>query len=129
MLWSLTSKVRLPRYGDTDNLHERTKMTASPNTGWAQRSHTRRNATARAKVPALVMVQATNTEDVWQEFHARLLSFISGRVQNTQDAEDILQDVFLRLHKHKDRLEEIENVTAWVYRITRNAIIDHQTNH
>ena len=66
-----------------------------------------------------------DTETVWKEFQARLLSFIRGRVERPQDAEDLLQEVFTRIHARADSLGELESVSGWVYRVTRNAIIDH----
>lgn len=68
-------------------------------------------------------VQAT--EAVWQQFHGCLKGFIRRRIANEHDAEDILQEVFLRIHANLPQLETSENVNAWVYRIARNAITDH----
>ena len=65
------------------------------------------------------------TERIWQEFHERLLSFIRRRVSNESDCEDILQDVFTRIHAHQERLVDVQSITGWIYRITRNAIIDY----
>ena len=64
-------------------------------------------------------------EAVWQEFHARLLGFIARRVGDRDSAEDILQDVMLRIHRHAGELERSAAVGAWVHQITRNAIADH----
>ena len=66
-----------------------------------------------------------DTESVWEEFHTRLLAFIRGRVERPQDAEDLLQDVFIRIHARAGSLDELESVSGWVYRITRNAVIDY----
>jgi RNA polymerase sigma-70 factor, ECF subfamily len=64
------------------------------------------------------------TEAVWREFHQRLRSYLRRRVANDADAEDLLQDVFTRIHANVHRLGELQSVTGWVYRITRNAVID-----
>ena len=64
-------------------------------------------------------------EVVWQDFHARLLGFIVRRVGNRDSAEDILQDVMLRIHRHAGELERSSAVGAWVHQIARNAIADH----
>ena len=65
------------------------------------------------------------TQGIWEQFHDRLLAFVRRRVSNAADAEDILQDVFSRIHTNLNRLHEAQSVSAWVYRITRNAITDH----
>lgn len=50
-----------------------------------------------------------------------LLSFIKQRVNNAEDAEDILQDVF---YQFAGNTEPIEQVTGWLYKVTRNKITD-----
>lgn len=66
----------------------------------------------------------STTEAAWHELHGRLLSFLRARVRNDADAEDLLQDVFTRIHENAHRLAEVESVTAWIFRVTRNAVID-----
>jgi RNA polymerase sigma-70 factor (ECF subfamily) len=65
------------------------------------------------------------TQAIWDQFHGRLLAFVRRRVSNAADAEDILQDVFSRIHTNLHKLHEAQSVAAWVYRITTNAITDH----
>lgn len=71
------------------------------------------------------MTQSVETEEIWEDLHHRLLAFIRGRVSNPQDAQDILQEVFIRIHENVGRLNDAQSVTGWAYRITRNAIVDH----
>ena len=54
----------------------------------------------------------------------RLLNFVRRRVPDPFDAEDILQDVFYRLVEANRLLMPIEHVTAWLFRVARNRIID-----
>jgi RNA polymerase sigma factor (sigma-70 family) len=51
----------------------------------------------------------------------RLLGFIRKRVRNDEDANDIVQDVFLQL---ASAVEPIGNMTAWLFRVARNRITD-----
>jgi RNA polymerase sigma-70 factor, ECF subfamily len=64
------------------------------------------------------------TERVWEEFHAPLQQFIRRRVSDEATAEDILQDVFLRIHQHMDALKDVRKLEGWIYQVTRHAIID-----
>lgn len=64
-------------------------------------------------------------EAAWRELHDQLLGFIARRVRTREDAEDILQEVMLRIHRSSGDLERVERVTGWVYRIASNAIVDH----
>ena len=65
------------------------------------------------------------TEVIWHEFHNRLRAFVSRRVSQRADVEDILQEVFLRIHRGVDSIQQRDRLPAWVFQITRNAIIDH----
>lgn len=66
-----------------------------------------------------------DVEQIVREHQFILESFIRRRVSNTEDAEDILQDVFYQLVKTIDsNLRPIEQITAWLYRVTRNMIIN-----
>jgi RNA polymerase sigma factor (sigma-70 family) len=52
-----------------------------------------------------------------------LFRFIRSRVKNDEDAEDILQDVWFQLSVLVD-LEPIEQLRSWLYRVSRNRIVD-----
>ncbi|HEX5506758.1 MAG TPA: RNA polymerase sigma factor SigZ [Thermomicrobiales bacterium] len=64
-------------------------------------------------------------EGVWEELHERLARFVRRRVDDEQSAEDIVQDVFLKIHARLATLEDETRLHAWVYQIARNAIADH----
>lgn len=66
-----------------------------------------------------------DAEAIWQQFHRRLQGFIARRVSDRDSAEDILQDVMLRIHRHAGELEQSAAVGGWIHQIARNAIIDH----
>ena len=67
----------------------------------------------------------TDTQQLWQEFGAPLRAFITRRVGSAADAEDILQDVFLRIHQHAAGVHRSERLTSWLFQVTRNAIADY----
>lgn len=56
-------------------------------------------------------------------YGGRLMSFIRPRVKNTEDAEDILQEVWYQF-SNVTNLSEIVNIGSWLYRVTGNKIID-----
>ena len=64
------------------------------------------------------------TERIWEEFHTPLQQFIRRRISDEDTAEDVLQDVFLKIHQHMDALKDVRKLESWIYQITRNAIID-----
>ena len=77
------------------------------------------------------MSEQTNQHNVGKliaEYQPQLKSFVRNRVANREDAEDILQDVFYQLVKTVNIvLHPIENISAWLYRVARNTIINHGT--
>jgi len=58
-----------------------------------------------------------------QEFGKNLFGFVRGRVKSTEDAEDILQEVWYQLSNQRD-ISDLENVSAWLYEVARNKITD-----
>jgi len=68
---------------------------------------------------------SVSTEHLWQTLHDPLLAFIRKRVADQESAEDILQDVFLKIHKNIATLRNEKKLESWVYQIARNLIIDY----
>jgi RNA polymerase sigma-70 factor (ECF subfamily) len=64
-------------------------------------------------------------ENAWLEYQKQLSTFIRSRVATNEDAEDILNDVFSKLVQQADRNNLPDSVAAWLYRVTRNAIVDY----
>ena len=63
-------------------------------------------------------------KDIWGEFHIKLAAFIRRKVAE-EVVDDLLQDVFLKIHTRIGSLKDDEKLESWVYQITRNTIIDH----
>jgi len=68
--------------------------------------------------------QDTGITEVVEREQSRLRAFIRRRVADPGDAEDILQDVLFQLVEATRLLMPIDHVTGWLYRVTRNRIID-----
>ena len=65
------------------------------------------------------------TQEVWKAFSDKLRSFILKRVQDSDTAEDILQEVFVKIHTHIDSLQNEDRMESWIYQIVRHAIADY----
>jgi RNA polymerase sigma-70 factor, ECF subfamily len=65
------------------------------------------------------------SEKVWQEYHPRLRAFIKSRISDDMAADDVLQNVFLKMHTGLASLKDETKLKSWLYQIARNAIIDH----
>jgi len=62
---------------------------------------------------------------IWEELSVPLKMFIKKRIANEADVDDILQEVFLKIHNSINDLSDEHKIHAWVYRITRNSIVDY----
>jgi RNA polymerase sigma-70 factor (ECF subfamily) len=71
---------------------------------------------------------ASETGKLWEEFGVPLRRFIARRVRNEHDAEDLLQEVFLRVHVALRRVEDRDRVRPWLYRKATNATADYYRN-
>lgn len=67
--------------------------------------------------------KSASITEVVKNYGSQLLRFINSKVAKTEDAEDILQEVWFQTSRLTN-LSELENVGAWLYSVTRNKIID-----
>lgn len=65
------------------------------------------------------------TETVWQQLNADLKAFIYSKVGNVPDTDDILQELYIKMHENIGTLKDGTKIKSWIYRIARNLIIDH----
>jgi RNA polymerase sigma factor (sigma-70 family) len=61
---------------------------------------------------------------VYKDEKQRLLGYIRRRTPDWVEPEDILQDVFYQLTVGFRDIRNIENLTAWLYRVADNRITD-----
>lgn len=65
------------------------------------------------------------TDRIWTDFNDQLRGFIRKRVNDSQTVDDILQEVFVKVHLKQGELKDLQKLGPWLYAITRNQIIDH----
>jgi RNA polymerase sigma-70 factor (ECF subfamily) len=53
------------------------------------------------------------------------MRYVSGRVSVPEDAEDILQDIFIRIHTGVSTIREASKTRSWVFGLAHRAIADH----
>ena len=66
-----------------------------------------------------------SSNQIWHDYHLSLLGFIRRRVGAADLAEDLLQDVFVKVHSRLDTLADADRIQNWLYRIARNTIVDY----
>ena len=61
-------------------------------------------------------------------YRQRVFSFANYSLRAREDAEDITQDVFIKLWQNWQRLDHIK-LNAWLMRVAHNAVVDHVRKH
>lgn len=64
-------------------------------------------------------------ELIVERYQGRLLGFCRQMLGSTEDAEDVLQEVFVNAHRAMLRDEREINLRPWLYRIARNRCLNH----
>jgi RNA polymerase sigma factor (sigma-70 family) len=54
----------------------------------------------------------------------KLYRFALALLQNSEEAKDAMQDVFLRLWSHRDQLDNVSNLESYVMKVTKNLCLD-----
>jgi RNA polymerase sigma-70 factor (ECF subfamily) len=67
----------------------------------------------------------SHTAQAWQAYRTELVRFAKRRVEDAAVADDLVHDVLLKALTQMPALEEGARLRAWLYRIARNAIVDH----
>lgn len=65
-----------------------------------------------------------NFDELWNNFSEKLFHYIKSQVSSEHDAEDILQNVFIKIYKSIEQLENQAAIKPWIYMITKRTIID-----
>jgi RNA polymerase sigma-70 factor, ECF subfamily len=66
-----------------------------------------------------------STEGVWTELHANIRGFVARRIRQQADVDDIVQRVFMHVHRALPALRDTDKLHAWIYQTTRRAIADY----
>ena len=67
----------------------------------------------------------TKFKQIFETFHQKVFNYIFRIVGNRESAEDILQDVFLKIYQGLPTYRENTKLTPWIFTITRNTINDY----
>ena len=66
-----------------------------------------------------------NSEEIWNKFSEKIKYFLLKRVTDKSVADDLLQEVFVKIHTHLSHLKEEEKVEKWVFQIAYNKLNDY----
>lgn len=64
-------------------------------------------------------------EEVYEETGQRLRNFLLSGYVNESEVDDLLQEIFMKVHRGLEGLKDETKVVSWVFRIARTTVIDH----
>ncbi len=73
---------------------------------------------------SMAEIQNELIRDTFRKEQQRLFNFIKKRVPSTEDAEDVLQDVFFELVNSYRLMKPVEQMASWMFTVARNKITD-----
>lgn len=68
--------------------------------------------------------EPTNFDEVLQRYQRPVLNFAYRLLGDATEAEDVAQDVFVRVHQHWDDYDPRQKFSTWLFAIARNACLD-----
>ena len=64
-------------------------------------------------------------EQIYMEYHDRVMGYIYARLRSRADAEDLCQDVFEKVNMKLESFDSAKaSISTWIYSIARNSVID-----
>lgn len=63
---------------------------------------------------------------LYTDYYPKVSAYVHGKIPNTQDAEDAVSTVFLKVYRGLDGFDsDRASLSTWIYTITRNAVVDY----
>lgn len=70
--------------------------------------------------------QNRDFDAVYSQYCAKVSGFVHSRVQNGEDAQDLVQTVFMKVYASLSDFDEGKaSLSTWIYTITRNTVYDY----
>ena len=70
-------------------------------------------------------MSSLSLEQVYTDYYGRVMGYISARIRNRADAEDLCSEVFLKVQRKLEEYDDTKaSVSTWIFTITRNTLID-----
>lgn len=69
-------------------------------------------------------------ERIYLEYHKKVLGYLSSKLFNKSEAEDIASDIFVKVYENFDKYDEKKaSISTWIYTITKNTLTDYFRTH
>ncbi len=65
-------------------------------------------------------------EEIYRNYHKKVLGYINSQINRLQDAEDLAADVFMKVFEKIDSFDETKaSISTWIFTITKNKLTDY----
>lgn len=65
------------------------------------------------------------SDEQWKRLRADIGRLVARRVPSSDDVEDVVQEVLIRVWRHRASLRDDERFGSWLSRVAYNAVVDH----
>src|SRR6185295_1564526 len=73
-----------------------------------------------AVVASYLAGQSNGFDELVERYQRRLLNFVYRTIGDRERAEDLVQEVFIRVHRHLHRFDQTKKFSTWIYTIASN---------
>jgi len=63
-------------------------------------------------------------EELYFRYHARLYNFCNTIIRNTQEAEGLVQEIFITIWENREKLDENKSFSGFIFKIARNKVLN-----
>jgi RNA polymerase sigma-70 factor (ECF subfamily) len=71
------------------------------------------------------MDNARESAQIWEEFSGRIRSHLLKKLRRKDEVDDLMQEIFIKIHAHLPHLRESRKLSSWIYRIAENTLNDY----
>jgi len=68
--------------------------------------------------------QTYNFQSIYKEFYPKILRYLDRLIDNREEAEDLAQEVFIKVNKGLENFEGKASLSTWIYKIATNTAND-----
>ncbi len=73
-------------------------------------------------------MEGSNTKDtdrIWEEFSGRIRAHLLKKLRRKDDADDLMQEIFIKIYAHVGHLRERTKLSSWIYAMVENTLNDY----
>ncbi len=72
-----------------------------------------------------IIKNSLETDHIWEEFSGRVRAHLLKKLRRKDDVDDLMQEIFIKIHTHLGCLKDRKKLASWIYTIVENTLNDH----